>query len=337
MEKIRLLVLRVTERCNLRCAYCYAARDGEAPFDMDEETALRAVELCCPAGESLRIQFTGGEPLLRLDLMEAATAFGQSTGRRLILSVQTNGTLLTPEICQRLRAIRCGIGVSLDGVGEANGLRVFPDGTASFDAAVQGIRNLGQAGLRCGMTAVVTSVNASRLGQLPELALYLGNVAGVGLDLFRSIGRGAGQELAPGEEDLTVGLKALKRRAVQLNEAGVPFRFRELERLRRRRSLSACGEAYCYAQTNLSLAVDGLGNCWPCSSLVGQKKFLLGNIRSGLPNNYKVGALAAPEHCKTCGSFALCLGGCPAGRVGSGGADRLTCTMQRVLEEGEEL
>ncbi len=197
MEGIRLLVLRLTERCNLRCAYCYAARDGETPFDMDEDTALRAVELCCPPGRTLRVQFTGGEPLLKLELMEAVAAFGRESGRKLLLSVQTNGTLLTAEVCRRLKAIRCGVGVSLDGPGEANALRVFPDGRVSTESVVQGIQNLGEAGMRCGMTTVVTAVNAARLGELPDLALWLGNVAGVGLDLFRPLGRGAGRDLSP--------------------------------------------------------------------------------------------------------------------------------------------
>lgn len=334
MEEVKLLVLRLTERCNLRCAYCYAARDDEPDFDMDEATALRAVELCCPPGGSLRIQFTGGEPLLRLELMETVADFGKRTGRRLTLSVQTNATLLTPESCKRLKAMRCGVGVSLDGAGAANSLRVFPDGSASFDAAVQGIRNLGAAGLRCGLTAVVTSVNAGELGQIADLALYLGNVAGVGLDLFRPLGRGQGRALSPDADKLAYGLRQLKTRTGQLTQAGIPFRFRELERLRKRRALRACGEIYCYAQTSLSLAIDGRGDCWPCSSLAGRSGYLLGNIRDGLPGeNCKAKNLAAPEQCRQCGSYALCLGGCPAGRADREENDQLTCVMHRVLTE----
>lgn len=337
MEEIKLLVLRLTERCNLRCAYCYAARDNEPDFEMNEQTALRAVELCCPPGGSLRIQFTGGEPLLKLGLMEAVAAFGQATKRKLILSVQTNGTLLTPDTCQRLKAIQCGVGVSLDGIGEANRLRVFPDGTASFDAVVQGVRNLGQAGMSCGMTAVVTRANATHLGQLADLALYLGNIAGVGLDLFRPLGRGAGQDLSPDPEELTWGIRALKKQAWKLEGAKIPFKFRELERLRKRRALTGCSETYCYAQTNLSLAVDGRGDCWPCSSLAGWNGYLLGNIRNGLPeSNCKANDLASPERCRQCDSFALCLGGCPAGRVGQEEINRLTCVMHRVLAEENE-
>lgn len=337
MDEIKLLVLRLTERCNLRCAYCYAAREDQAEFDMSEQTALRAVELCCPPGGSLRIQFTGGEPLLKMDLMEVVAAYGRETDRKLTLSVQTNGTLLTPEICRRLKAIRCGVGVSLDGIGEANGLRVFPDGTAGFEAAVQGVRNLGQVGMRCGVTAVVTKTNAERLGQLADLALYLGNVAGVGLDLFRPLGRGTGQDLSPDPEAMARGLRELKEKSRYFAREKIPFRFRELERLRKRRALTACSDTYCYAQTNLSLAVDGRGDCWPCSSLAGREGYLLGNIREGLPGmNCKINDLAAPERCRQCASYTLCLGGCPAGRTAQKSQDDLTCVMHRVLAEETE-
>lgn len=333
VEGIRLLVLRLTERCNLRCAYCYAARDEEEPFDMDADTALRAVELCCPPGGTLRVQFTGGEPLLKLELMEAVAAFGRESGRRLLLSVQTNGTLLTAEACRRLNAIRCGVGVSLDGPGEANALRVFPDGSASTEAVVQGVQALGEAGMRCGVTAVVTAVNAARLGELAELSLWLGNVAGVGLDLFRPLGRGAEQDLSPAPVELTAGLKVLRHKTQTLSWAGIPFRFRELERIRKRQSLPAWFSAYCYAQTGLSLAVDGKGRCWPCSSLAGRKEFLLGSIWDGLPEQANCGRpeLEAPASCRTCASFSLCLGGCPAGRLGRNAVDPLVCAMHQAL------
>lgn len=337
MDRIKLLVLRVTERCNLQCAYCYAARGGETIPDMDEAMALRAVELCCPQDSTLRIQFTGGEPLLRLDLMGAVAAFGKRTGRKLVLSVQTNGTLLTPQTCLQLRAIQCGVGVSLDGMGDANSLRTFPDGTGSCGAVLQGIRNLGEAGMRCGLTAVVTSVNAERLGQLADLALFLGNVAGVGLDLFRPLGRGNGRDLSPDPDTLTHGLEELKTQTERLRQAGIHFRFRELDRLQKRQSAHTCDGAYCYAQTDFSLALDGRGDWWPCSSFAGQESSLLGNIRDGLPpGNCFAAELAAPERCRQCGSFSTCLGGCPARRYQTDATDNLNCVMYRVLSDDQK-
>lgn len=330
MEAMRLLVLRLTERCNLQCAYYYAARDGQ-PFDMDADTAIRAVEACCPPGGRLKIQFTGGEPILKLDVMEAVCDFGRRTGRSLSLSVQTNGTLLTPDVCRRLNAMRCGVGVSLDGVAAANALRRFPDGTPSFDAAAAGIRALGREGMRCGLTAVVTKCSAASLGQLADLALYFGNVSGVGLDLFRPIGRGAGQDFAPDADALEVGLRALKEKAQALSAAGVPFRFRELERIRKRSTANACFSHYCYAQTDVSLCIDGRGDIWPCSSLAGDSRYLLGNLADGLPQTPRSAlcGLNAPSECRKCEDYARCLGGCPAARQTR--ANPLACQMHRTL------
>ena len=339
MDKVNSLVLRITERCNLNCAYCYAAGSGCPQADMPVELACETVALCCPEGGSLRIQFTGGEPLLNLPVMEAVYRFGRETGRRLRLAVQTNGTLLAPDTCRRLAAMNCALGVSLDGPGEANRLRSRSDGTPSFTDAVQGIRNWGTLGRRCNLTVVVTRVNAVHLGQLADLALWLGNVSGVGLDLFRPLGRGSGQELTPDGPDLAVGLRKLIHWTKELQAAGIPFRLRELERAAKRQKAGGCGGVYCYAQTEQSLAVDGAGNCWPCSSLAGRNSCLLGNIRDGLPHTARsTCGLDAPAACTDCGAFSLCGGGCPAGRTG-GTPDPMVCVMHHILTDapgGEE-
>lgn len=335
MAEIRSLILRITERCNLKCAYCYASDSGCLVEDMSADTAIRATELCCPKGGSLRVQFTGGEPLLNMEVMEAVYAFGRATSRRLSLAVQTNGTLLTKENCRRLAAINCAVGVSLDGMQSANSLRRFPDDTPCFEAVIQGIRNLGDAGKRCNLTTVVTDANAKDLGKLPDLALWLGNVSGVGLDLFRPLGRGSEQNLAPAEAELRDGLAELIRKTKEIQAVGIPFRLRELERLKKRVTCQGCGDIYCYAQTEQSLCVDAAGNCWPCSSLAGNRQFYLGSIEKGLPESDPCReVLQAPASCRSCVSFSLCGGGCPAGRIAlSGEPDPLTCMMSRILLE----
>ena len=207
------------------------------------------------------------------------------------------------------------------------------NGSPSFTAEVEGIRNLGQRGIRCGMTAVVTSVGAPYLGRLPDLAMWLGNVDGVGLDLFRPLGRGKGQSLAPEPEALTAGLEALCHRTAEVRKTGYLFQVRELERIKRRRAKGSCNGIYCYAQTDRSLAVDGSGVYWPCSSLTGAKGFYLGNIRDGIPQLPVASpCLSAPPECTRCPSFSVCLGGCPARRLTSPNrTDTLICTMTQTL------
>lgn len=325
MAALRLLVLRITERCNLACRYCYAARPGCKKTDMDEETALKAVELACPAGGSLKVQITGGEPLLRLDLAEKIKAFGEKTGRRLSMTLQTNATLIDADMARRIKALGCGVGVSIDGIGPSNGLRVFPDGRESFQAALDGIRELGAAGVMCNVTAVVSSRNAEKLSELADLALYFGNVRGIGLDIFRPIGRGAESDFSPAAEDLKNGTEKLIKRQKELKSLGVSLTLREAIRIRNRLSLP-CSGVYCYAQTSESLCVDAAGDLWPCASLAGVPGMLLGNIKDGFPDEQAPKgngpelsesrkALAPPEECLSCKEYKTCLGGCPAGRL----------------------
>ena len=181
--------------------------------------------------------------------MEAVWQYGQRSGRHLRLAVQTNGTLLTPQTLRALRRMGCALGVSLDGNGDANGLRVFPDGKPAFSSIIEGIREVARAGMRCNLTAVVSDVSAPHLGGLLELALWLGCVGGIGLDLFRPMGRGAIQDHAPSPEQLDHGLRALLNQYTLLRELGVPLVVKELERIRRLQDHPGVEEAYCYAQT----------------------------------------------------------------------------------------
>ncbi len=335
MKEIRSLILRITERCNLHCAYCYAADSGCIVQDMSAQLAIEAVSRCCPEGGNLHIQFTGGEPLLNISVMEQVYAFGKATGRKLRLAVQTNGTLLTPAYCHRLKAMQCAVGVSLDGLKEANSLRTFSDGSDAFPQVLQGIRYLADASIRCNLTTVVTKANAASLGQLPDLALWLGNVNGVGLDLFRPLGRGKGEELMPLREDLSHGLTELIHKTKELQQAGIPFRLREIERQKKRIQCNCCDLPYCYAQTEQSMCIDPAGNCWPCSSLAGVGRFFLGNIRDGLPeHNFSRSALELPKKCRNCDILSACGGGCPAGRIAHcQEPDSLTCLINRILLE----
>lgn len=188
MEKTKLLILRLTDRCNLACRYCYATYGGICKADMPFETAKAAIALFAQPGGKLKIQFTGGEPLLCAGLMQQIFQHVKSEGIQTAFSIQTNGTLLTRETCAVLREMRCAVGVSLDGIGEANALRVYQDGSPSLDDALAGVRALADAGMRCNLNAVVSRANQNFLGGLIRLAALLGNVHGVGLDMFRPIG-----------------------------------------------------------------------------------------------------------------------------------------------------
>lgn len=325
------LVLRLTNRCNLTCAYCYA-EGCAAGEDLPQNLAAEAVARACPPGGRLHVQFTGGEPLLRWDTARRVLDFGQATGRKLYASLQTNGTLLAPKLCREIRARGGAVGVSLDGVAGENAARFFPGGAPSFPAVVRGLQMLAEAGMTVNLTAVVTAVNAKHLDRLLDFGLWCGNVYGVGLDLIRPQGRGTSSRLSPSPQALEEGLNRLLARHDELAALGHPVRLKELERLRLLLRTGRKRTCYCNAQTGRSLAVTPDGRLWPCSALAGAERCLLGQV--GMEGDFPeqpCPGLELADRCVRCPAAGLCGGGCPASRVNV--FSPLDCQMHRRMLE----
>jgi len=112
------LRLSVTDRCNYRCVYCRAG-DGAAPFtELSLDELLRLSRIFVSLGIQ-KIRLTGGEPLLRrdlLDLVRSLAALRTPTGDPLEIALTTNGHLLAP-VAQPLRdAGLSRITISMDAV-----------------------------------------------------------------------------------------------------------------------------------------------------------------------------------------------------------------------------
>jgi len=93
--------LELTFRCNLRCVHCYVAH-GHRGIPGRQE--LTRAEICDILGQvvdegCLWLLLTGGEPLLRPDFLDIYT-YAKRKG--LILTLFTNGTLLTPPMVDHL-------------------------------------------------------------------------------------------------------------------------------------------------------------------------------------------------------------------------------------------
>ena len=98
-------------RCNLSCTYCNEYDKVSSPVPAVE--MLRRIDLLAALGTGI-ITFSGGEPLLHLDLDELIRRI-RSHG--VIATLITNGYLLTPERIQRLnRAGLEHLQISIDNV-----------------------------------------------------------------------------------------------------------------------------------------------------------------------------------------------------------------------------
>jgi len=94
-RRLTYLRVSVTDRCNLRCAYCLPA-DASFPFGDRDFLTVTEIEAIVGALARLgirRVRLTGGEPLLRRDILEIASRVKSLPGIE-DLALSTNGTEL---------------------------------------------------------------------------------------------------------------------------------------------------------------------------------------------------------------------------------------------------
>jgi len=164
------LRISITDRCNLRCAYCMPEEPEWFPRSemLSYEEILRLVRILARRGLR-KIRLTGGEPLLRRDL--------PSLIERLVnepaiedLSLTTNGVLLDRCAADLRRAGLDRINVSLD--------TLVPERYVAMtrrdllDRALQGIRAAVDAGLRPVKvnTVLMRGINDDEVEPLVERA-----------------------------------------------------------------------------------------------------------------------------------------------------------------------
>src|SRR6056297_1762704 len=169
-----VVVWNLTKQCNLYCDHCYAAADTEcAPGELSTAEGKRLLDDLADYGIPV-VLFSGGEPLVREDL-EELIAYATDQGIRAVLS--TNGTLITEERAEAMKDAGLKYaGISVDGLPERND--EFRGQEGAFDAAVRGIENSLDAGLKTGLRYTITEANAP---DLPEVVDLLHDV---GLDRF---------------------------------------------------------------------------------------------------------------------------------------------------------
>ncbi|RQH00416.1 TIGR04347 family pseudo-SAM/SPASM protein [Natrarchaeobius oligotrophus] len=173
-QRAPVVVWNATRRCNLACAHCYAAAETKPTAgEFSTVEAKRFLDELAEYGVPV-VLFSGGEPLVRDDLVELV-AYATEAGVRPVLS--SNGTLLTREKAVALRdaGLRYA-GISVDGMPDRNDRFRGRDG--AFEAAIRGIEHCLEAGLKTGLRYTITGANASDLEDVVDL------LVDVGLDRF---------------------------------------------------------------------------------------------------------------------------------------------------------
>ena len=165
-DKKPVVVWNTTRACNLNCIHCYAkavhqSRDKE----LTTEEGFNLIDDLANFGVPVLL-FSGGEPLLRPDLIEL-TRYSVSKGIRTVIS--TNGTLITEEKATLLKNSGVSyVGISLDGLEQVNDH--FRGVKGAFKKALNGIKNCQKVDLKVGLRFTINKLNINQAPGIFDIA-----------------------------------------------------------------------------------------------------------------------------------------------------------------------
>jgi len=164
-DKTPVVVWNVTRRCNLKCVHCYAhAKDEEFSGELSTSEGKAILDDLAAFGSPV-VLFSGGEPLVRPDLIELA-AYAVAKGMRAVIS--TNGTLINPRTAADLKKVGLSyVGISLDGLDEVNDR--FRGVKGAFRKAMEGIMACQDAGIKVGLRFTMNQLNVAEIPGIFDL------------------------------------------------------------------------------------------------------------------------------------------------------------------------
>ena len=309
--------VNVDSACNLNCKHCFLGEKDitkkENMLSPEDYRKIASDVLSLKGQRPIKIDITGGEPLLRSDFLEIVEAFNM---KGIDLNVITNGILLTDKIISSLSKIKnLELTISLDGVTKEQ--HEFIRGCNTFNKTVENIRKCTNAGISTTLTMTVHKGNQESIIDYFSFAEELGAVH-VNLSFLNDFGNAPifGLE-APDEAILTnkVLLEAVNNDVVynKLMDTSVG---RLIDTILLPVRTECCGAGI----NTCSIGADG--NVYPCPSFQIEG-FVAGNVKETSIQEIWRSINSFREHrdvdistlnpiCSTCDVRLFCGGGCRA-------------------------
>ena len=333
---VKALCLHIAHTCNLNCSYCFASQGkyhGERAV-MSFEVGKRALDFLVENSGSrrnLEVDFFGGEPLMNFEVVKQLVAYARSIekekNKNFRFTLTTNGLLIDDDVIDFANKEMSNVVLSLDGRKEIHDrFRVDFAGNGSFDRIVPKFKKLVDArgGKNYYMRGTFTHANPDFLTDIKTM-----------LDLgftelsMEPVVCAAGDPSELTEADKPIVMEQYEKLAelmIKRDDEGKPFTFYHyMIDLKGGpciyKRISGCGSGTEY------MAVTPWGDLYPCHQFVGEEKFKLGDIFTGVTNTEiqtefaDCNVYARPD-CRDCWAKLYCSGGCAANAYHATGSVR---------------
>ncbi|MGW4036222.1 radical SAM protein [Streptomyces sp. NPDC004778] len=172
----------VTDKCNMKCSYCFVDTNTGAP-DLTEEDLRLGLDLLFEVNRGrpeVTYQWFGGEPTIRPDLMMAGDHYARELAEKFDVgsiqpTVVTNGAKINDDLIAHFAEFRYGVGVSIDGPPPTNSNeRLLLSGKPADERIHRNIQRMLEAGIHVGANVTPTQWNVHELPEIVDYILSLG-------------------------------------------------------------------------------------------------------------------------------------------------------------------
>lgn len=282
VDQVSMVYLAVTNRCNLSCIHCCTDANRDAKDILSTERIKKLIEDIIAVNPKA-VNITGGEPVMRADIVEILQYLRMGFQGEIILS--TNGTLFTDEKFNKIIPFIDGLSISIDGYDDITCCKVR--GSGVFSKVIKFVQKLHEHEFhKITLSMVVTKYTYENVDKFYELCDML--------------------KVTP----LCRNLQALGRGGESYNNLKV-FGGEE----------SKVEEVSCRAclPGKRQYHIDYDGTIYPCGGLYGIKDYIIGNvletdfIKIVESQNRKIDSVALPkirswndEKCSQCSIRIFC-------------------------------
>ena len=343
---IKALCLHMAHACNLRCRYCFAGQGdyGQDHGLMSLETGKKALDFLIASSGSrrnLEVDFFGGEPMLNFDTVKALVAYGREkeneTNKCFRFTLTTNGSLLTEADHDYINTHFDNVVLSLDGRPQVNDKMRKIGKHGSYDTVYPKIKALADA--RKHENYYVRGTYTRENLDFAADVLHLSDAGFAQISVEPVV--------APPREDYSLRREDLPTLFAEYEKLADALLLRKKEGtfinffhfmmdlsggpcLAKR--VTGCGAGSEY------LAITPSGKLFPCHQFVGDEKFLLGDLDTGIQNvdvvtKFSSCHVYSKPACQDCWAKYYCSGGCMANAYYANNdiniPDEIGCDLQR--------
>lgn len=170
--------LNLTQRCNLKCKYCFVVQQPkEMTFQVAKDAADFFANNANMSKQMPSINYFGGEPLLKWDdiIVPLTEYIREKYGMNFRLGITTNGILLDEEKLEFMKKHGIGFLFSIDGDKKTQDLnRPYHNGKGSFDDLINKIPMFLKYNPNLTFRATIDNDNVSDMAENYQFAIDMG-------------------------------------------------------------------------------------------------------------------------------------------------------------------